>query len=162
MWKWVWDIWRGHDFDIINTILYLSKNTYIRLKEKVFSRFPLRRWEARRVTSLFWLRAELMWTRFTHFTHSLTPVMKLYWERNACGRQSLSGIYLKTGKFPTCFNSETSVCMKQSNIWQHSQVLVSSSRFIEALEKHCSVCVNIKHARLFISQLFYKLFYWMD
>lgn len=147
-------------FDVIHTILYLFKDTYIRFKERKLSHVFHSR-GGRRVTD--WgnrEREELMRTRFTHLLlHSLTPVMKLYWERNACVRQSLSSISLKTGKFPPSFNSKTSVYTKQSNIWQHLQVWVSWSRFIEALEKHCSVRVNwcqtcAFEIMLFISQLF--------
>lgn len=158
---WVWYIWMWHDLtSYIRFYIYLKILTFA-LRKESFLTFSTREVGGASLIEgiargrSWWERASLTYS----FTHSLTPVMKLYWERNACVRQSLSSISLKTGKFPSSFNSKTSVYTKQSNIWQHLQVLVSWSRFIEALEKHCSVRVNwcqtcAFEIMLFISQLF--------
>ncbi len=56
------------------------------------------------------VRGRSWWSaRPPSITRSLTAVIHLYWTRNACGRQRLSSISLKTGKFSTNFNSDT-VC----------------------------------------------------
>lgn len=111
-------------FHIFNRILYLfEKILKFALRKESFVTFPARRGGSVR-PFLDWLiegiaRGRSWWNALLHsltplLIHSLTPVMKWFWARNACLRQSLRGISLKTGKFPTSFNSETSVYTKQS------------------------------------------------
>lgn len=166
MWKWVWDIWRGHDFDIINTILYLSKNTW----EKVFSGFPLREVGG---ASLFWLRESREGgvdgnaLHSLHFTHSLQ--LWSYTERKTRVQGRVWAVsILKQVSFLQA------LIMEHLCTWNKvvSATAFASFGLVKSLHRGSGktlqrFCVNwcqtcAFEIMLFISQLFYKVFYWID